>query len=128
MANFPDLRANRLDVSESLNDITVKCNGQLDVLLIDSPEEQEIPARKSFKNLTVNGLIGVTNNIANSALRRFFPLIIDELPHEVLDDLRINGNVELSKVLKVHDLKPANSGGSMREVLANGVKITVNFL
>ncbi|XP_048520091.1 uncharacterized protein LOC109536439 isoform X1 [Dendroctonus ponderosae] len=105
-----DLRTNRLDAGQSLNNIAVKCNGLLDVLLIDSPEQQEIPARKSFTNLTLK--------------RRYSPLIIDESPCEILNDLRINGSVKLSKRLKVRDLKPANSSGSMGEVLANGIKLT----
>ncbi|ERL93362.1 hypothetical protein D910_10654 [Dendroctonus ponderosae] len=107
---FGDLRTNRLDAGQSLNNIAVKCNGLLDVLLIDSPEQQEIPARKSFTNLTLK--------------RRYSPLIIDESPCEILNDLRINGSVKLSKRLKVRDLKPANSSGSMGEVLANGIKLT----
>lgn len=124
--SFIDLKINKLEVLNSINDIAVTDDGGLDILLTDSPYVQYLPMKKTFENLIITNPIKLRNKINNAQLQRLNPVIIDDNAYELEGDVTINGRAEVTRWLKVEDLKPQNGNRSLEYVFRNGAKLTVS--
>lgn len=120
-----DLKVNKLEVLDSINDILVTDEGDLDILLTDAPYIQYLPMKKSFENLIITNPIKLRNKINNAQLQRLNPVMIDDDSYELEGDVTIDGRAEVIRWLKVEDLKPQNGNRSLGYVFRNGAKLTV---
>ncbi|XP_066147264.1 uncharacterized protein clos [Euwallacea fornicatus] len=120
-----DLYVNNLQVEHSLNNITVTKDGELPILLTDSPKVQYVPSKKRFENLFINDLIYRQNAINEENLQQFNPLILDNQNHSFKGDVTLNGNVQVLSRLKARNLRHFNNTQrSFVDVLERGLKLT----
>ncbi|XP_060530312.1 uncharacterized protein LOC132704368 [Cylas formicarius] len=119
-----ELKVNKLEVLNSLNDIPVNDNGELEILLKDSNQRQYIRGAVSIENLLIANPILLRSKIKNDRFLNKSPLIMDAGDHVIDDDLEIIGGAKIKGILQANDLTAIKTERSVVEAFESAVKIT----
>ncbi|XP_015834885.2 uncharacterized protein clos isoform X1 [Tribolium castaneum] len=118
-----DLHVNDFQVSKSLDGIKV-IDGQLDILLKDSPDEQEITGAKTFDDVNIYHAINFQGHVKSKNLEKMNPLITIEDDLALTGPKTIKGHVQIENLLGVKDIVTEDGMYSLTWLEADGLKLT----
>lgn len=120
-----DVNFNELTVTKRLNNIKVRPNGQLDVLLKNSAHVQYVDGFKNFENVEFVGRTNYRGKVDEKLKKNFLPIRSFE------EDLVLNGNITIDGTVTVEQGLSAkdmiSTHYSVERLTLEGLKLTENI-
>ncbi|XP_077283148.1 closca [Arctopsyche grandis] len=116
------LNASDLEVGKRLNNIPI-VDGNLQVLLLNSPNNQKLTAAKLFENVELMGPVNLLGKINRGILERKNPVSMIEESLTLKGDYVIHGNVSIEMIMNCENLIDSNNDQSLKQLQLRALKL-----